>query len=184
MNTRIDLNDYHAVCTSIADTIAHTAKKLTDNQFLALCGACGVWFEKMRRSALTGQGAGEIVPCQHCHGWGEIEPDNNGPIGPCPVCNGKGSYTLRRSPSAQGAGEAVSADPHEDMPYSAAAYPRLAQPVKQGAGEAPTQINGVDLHELRKAVNEHGYKPTAATIVDMIDALLTSPPHPATGEKS
>lgn len=25
-------------------------------------------------------------PCEYCRGAGEIETDNNGPIGPCPVC--------------------------------------------------------------------------------------------------
>ncbi len=28
--------------------------------------------------------------CQHCHGEREIETDNNGPIVPCGICNGRG----------------------------------------------------------------------------------------------
>jgi RecJ-like exonuclease len=28
--------------------------------------------------------------CWHCDGTGEIETDNNGPIGECPLCGGTG----------------------------------------------------------------------------------------------
>jgi len=28
--------------------------------------------------------------CAYCRGSGEVEADNNGPIGPCPVCGGSG----------------------------------------------------------------------------------------------
>lgn len=47
------------------------------------------------RQQITPQAGAEPVKCQHCSGTGEIEPDNNGPIGPCPMCNGKGSYIPR-----------------------------------------------------------------------------------------
>lgn len=32
--------------------------------------------------------------CERCNGSGEIETDNNGPIGKCPLCNGKGKYSV------------------------------------------------------------------------------------------
>ena len=33
-------------------------------------------------------GPAEAPPCFYCGSSGEIETDNNGPIGPCPVCDG------------------------------------------------------------------------------------------------
>lgn len=29
-----------------------------------------------------------LVICEYCNDTGEIETDNNGPIGKCPICNG------------------------------------------------------------------------------------------------
>jgi DnaJ-class molecular chaperone len=34
------------------------------------------------------------VKCEYCEGSGEHEPDNNGPIEACPVCNGDGHYLV------------------------------------------------------------------------------------------
>lgn len=36
--------------------------------------------------------------CPHCHGEREIETDNNGPIVPCGICDGKG-FVARIYPS-------------------------------------------------------------------------------------
>jgi DnaJ-class molecular chaperone len=34
------------------------------------------------------------VTCGYCKGSGKHEPDNNGPIEACPVCNGDGFYLV------------------------------------------------------------------------------------------
>lgn len=38
-------------------------------------------------------GDGRPQPCFYCGGSGEIETDNNGPIGPCPICDPNTSLT-------------------------------------------------------------------------------------------
>ena len=40
----------------------------------------------------------ERMGCAHCKGEGLIEPENNGPIGDCPVCKGTGYWPPEPSP--------------------------------------------------------------------------------------
>ena len=47
------------------------------------------------RNVLHSQGITSYpVKCEYCQGSGEHEPDNNGPIVDCPVCNGDGNYLV------------------------------------------------------------------------------------------
>lgn len=47
--------------------------------------------------------------CGYCGGVGEIETDNNGPIGRCPVCNGSGQLAaaILKTPNTKISGACV-----------------------------------------------------------------------------
>ena len=47
------------------------------------------------REKLLSQGICEYpVKCDYCDEGGRVETDNNGPIGPCPICNGTKQYMV------------------------------------------------------------------------------------------
>lgn len=39
----------------------------------------------------------ETTRCAYCDGAGEVEMDNNGPIGPCPICQPRPLRDMLRS---------------------------------------------------------------------------------------
>ena len=51
------------------------------------------WMTREQRRAWSdhkfGAGLSRPTPCKHCDGTGTIETDNNGTIGPCPMCQPK-----------------------------------------------------------------------------------------------
>ena len=50
---------------------------------------------KQVRSELLASGITEYpVTCDYCDAEGRVETDNNGPIGPCPVCYGKKQFMV------------------------------------------------------------------------------------------
>lgn len=47
------------------------------------------------RAGLLADGITEYpVECDYCDEDGRVEMDNNGPIGPCPICQGKKQYMI------------------------------------------------------------------------------------------
>lgn len=49
--SKIDIDDYHAISESIAESIALCGKPLTENQQIMMAGAIGVWLNRMRLHA-------------------------------------------------------------------------------------------------------------------------------------